>query len=599
MKKALLLLLLSCSAFAQKPRKQTDRFAGLDTAFNRALKDWKAAGFAVAVVEKGQVVYAKGFGYRDVNKKLPVTPQTLFAIGSCTKAFTSSLVGLLEKEGKVDLDKPAHTYLPELTFAQESLTKQVTLRDMMCHRTGLPRYDLSWYLNAGSRDSLLARIAFMEPTAPLRQTWQYNNFMFLAQGSLTEKLWGKSWEDNVREKLFQPLAMNTSGFSLADFRKSTDASLGYAEVSEKDTKPLDYYPIVGMGPAGSINSNVLDMAQWLRLWIAGGKLDGKEILPAGYVREAMSPQMTMGGGVPDKSQPGLSFSDYGFGWMLSSYKGHYRVEHGGNIDGFSASTSFFPTDSLGIVVLSNQSNSAVPGIIRNLIADRLLKLGYQDWNGARLAVIRKARKDEESVQSVDLEKKGTRPSHAAADYTGNFHSGAFGTFQVLAKGDSLFLQTRREKFWLRHKQYDVFQPISIRPKIDTTDKGSIRLQFQTGVTGDIESFLGYGLEAADKPFTFTRVPVVQQLTADDLKKYTGEFLLAGMTIKSYIKNDHTLYLFVPGQPEYELASTGKDQFKLIKLDGYSARFEVPDGKEAASVTFIQPNGNFKAVRKTK
>ncbi|WP_176785611.1 DUF3471 domain-containing protein [Siphonobacter aquaeclarae] len=214
-------------------------------------------------------------------------------------------------------------------------------------------------------------------------------------------------------------------------------------------------------------------------------------------------------------------------------------------------------------------------------------------------MIRKARKDEESVQSVDLEKKGTRPSHAAADYAGNFHSGAFGTFQVLVKGDSLFLQTRREKFWLRHKQYDVFQPISIRPKIDTTDKGSIRLQFQTGVTGDIESFLGYGLEAADKPFTFTRVPVVQQLTADDLKKYTGEFLLAGMTIKSYIKNDHTLYLFVPGQPEYELASTGKDQFKLIKLDGYSARFEVPDGKEAVSVTFIQPNGNFKAVRKTK
>lgn len=597
MKKTLLLLLLSCSAFAQKNRKPADRLAGLDTAFTRVLKDWKAAGFAVAVVEKGQVIYAKGFGYRDFQKKLPVTPSTQFAIGSCTKAFTSSLIGLLQKEGKVDLDKPVHNYLPELTFAKEALTKQITLRDMMCHRTGLPRYDLSWYLNASTRDSLVTRIAFMEPTAPIRQTWQYNNFMFLAQGAVSEKLWGKSWEDNIREKIFTPLGMTSSHFSVRELAQNADASRGYGEVSEKDSKPLDYHSLDAIGPAGSINSNVTEMAQWLKLWVAGGKLNGKEILPAGYVREAMSAQMTMGGGVPDNTQPDVFLSGYGFGWMLASYKSHYRVEHGGNIDGFSASTCFFPTDSLGIVVLSNQSNSQVPAIVRNLLADRLLRLPYQDWSGSRLGAIRQAKADEKNTPAADVNKKGTHPSHTPAEYAGSFFHGAFGTFRVHTKDDSLFLSTKHDRFWLAHRMYDVFEPISTKNGIDTADRGSIRIQFQTGVTGDIESFAAYGLEAADMPFIFTRQALAKQLSAEELKKYTGEFLLAGMTIKAYIKNENTLYIFVPGQPEYELASTGKDVFKLIKLNGYSARFEVPDGKEAASVTFIQPNGNFKALRK--
>ncbi len=192
-----LLLLLSLSfnfCFAQKKTAQApDPFAGLDTAFQRVLKDRQAAGFAVAVVSKNKIIYAKGFGYRDYENKLPVTTNTLFAIGSCTKAFTSSLIGLLNKENKLEYDKPATTYLPELHFFNDNLNNTITLRDMMCHRTGLPRHDYSWYLfNSASRDSLLQRIQYQEPTATLRETWQYNNFMFLAQGMIAEKLTGKS-----------------------------------------------------------------------------------------------------------------------------------------------------------------------------------------------------------------------------------------------------------------------------------------------------------------------------------------------------------------------------------------------------------------------
>src|SRR5678816_2716821 len=218
-------ILFICAA-AQPPADP--RLKGLDTFALRILKEWNAPGVTIAVVEKNKVIYTGGFGYRDYEQKLPVTTNTLFAIGSCTKAFTASLLGLLNKDGKLDLDKPAREYLPELKFFKDEMNNSITVRDMMCHRTGLPRHDYSWYLfNTASRDSLLKRIQYQEPTAPVRQTWQYNNFMFLAQGMISEKLMGKSWEQNVKENIFTPLGMNSSNFSVYDIAKMSDASLGY------------------------------------------------------------------------------------------------------------------------------------------------------------------------------------------------------------------------------------------------------------------------------------------------------------------------------------------------------------------------------------
>lgn len=340
---ALLLCTATATSFAQKQKSTEDkRFAGLDTAFARVLKEWHAAGFAVAVVAKDKVIYAKGFGYRDYENKIPVTSNTLFAIGSCTKAFTSSLLGMLSKDGKVDFDKPVRTYLPDLKFYNDELNDHVTLRDMMCHRTGLPRHDYSWYLfQSRSKDSLVQRIQFMEPSAELREKWQYNNFMFLLQGVATEKITGKSWEDNIREKIFQPLGMTNSDVSLGEWAKSSDAAYGYDVKNDSIIKKMDYYDIAAMSPAGSINSSVNDMSKWVITWINGGKFNGKEILPASYITQAMSSQMVIGAALPDKEKTDIYFSNYGFGWFLASYRGHYRVEHGGNIDGFSASTSFF------------------------------------------------------------------------------------------------------------------------------------------------------------------------------------------------------------------------------------------------------------------
>src|SRR6185369_3127516 len=368
MRKAILLLAFISPFFllAQKP---TDpRLQGLDTFAMKVLKDRYAPGVSVAVVEKNKIIYTGGFGYRDYEKRLPVTENTLFAIGSCTKAFTASMIGMLQNEGKIDIDKPVRNYLPELKFYNEYTNDHATLRDMMCHRTGLPRHDFSWYGSTASRNELLARIQYLEPSAELREKYQYNNFMFMAQGVLIEKITGKSWEENVRERILKPLGMNNTDLSVIDMEKSPDRSLAYTIKNDTIVDAIPYRHIDAIAPAGAINSCSKDMANWLLTWINNGKFNGKEIIPPSFRSQAINVQMATGGTAPGPEHPDIYFSGYGFAWGMSSYRGHYRVEHSGGIDGFITLTSFFPSDSIGIFVVSSQT--AVSTIIRNFIADR-------------------------------------------------------------------------------------------------------------------------------------------------------------------------------------------------------------------------------------
>ena len=607
MKKIITLLFLGICifSFAQKKNKnntyETDRFAGLDTTFAKVLKDWHAAGFAVAVVEKNKVVYAKGFGYRDLEKKLPVTPNTLFAIGSCTKAFTASQIGILQKDGKIDYDKPVRNYLPDLKFFNDNMNNLITVRDIMTHRTGLPRHDYSWYLfSTKSRDSLIKRLQFQEPTAGIREKWQYNNFMFLLQGVITEKLTKKSWENNVKENIFDKLEMKRSNFSITTMAKDDDASLGYGVKKDSIIKKLDYYNIDGMGPAGSINSSVNDMAKWVSTWINNGKYNGKEILPAAYVTEAQSSQMVIAAALPQKEHTDIYLSNYGFGWFLASYRGHYRVEHGGNINGFSASTCFFPSDSIGIVVLTNQDGSSVPSIVRNIIADRMLHLSSFAWNDSMKASNEKAKmaaKEAEKKASSN-QKENTKPSHAFKDYEGIYSHQGYGSAEIVLKNDSLFLKAGDETNWLKHYHYDIFQPFEIDKKegIDTSSKSAMRIHFTMNDAGDINA-VTMQLEPGLDALKFVRKAKEKPISADELKKYEGEYEFApGAVVKFYIKTDK-LYAFIQGQPEYELVNVDTHKFSLKVLDGYAAKFQIDDKGIATSVTFMQPNGNFTATRK--
>jgi len=597
----LALCLLNTVLFAQKKHAPSDPFSGLDTAFARVLKDWHAVGFAVAVVDKDKVIYSNGFGYKDWENKVPVTPHTLFAIGSCTKAFTASLIGMLDEKGTLDIDKPVRNYLPELKFYNNTMNDNITLRDMMCHRTGLPRHDFAWYLFSGdSRDSMIRKVQYQEPSAGIREKWQYNNFMFVAQGVVVEKLSGKSWEENIKEKILQPLGMNETDLSINDMIRTQDFSLGYGVIRDAFIHKEDYFVIDAMGPAGSINSNVLDMANWVTTWINGGKFNGKQILPAKYVNEAISSQMVMGAGLPAKQSPDVLFATYGFGWMLDVYRGHYRVEHGGNIDGFSANTCFFPSDSIGIIVLSNQSGSAVPSIVRNLVADRLLHLPYKDWDTYLKDIADKAKRDIRSAEAAQVvdHNPAPGPSHPLTDYTGIYSNPGYGSFEVAMVKDSLTILFPRYKGWLRHQRYDIFQSFEKDAKygIDTSGTGGPKIQFNMDLAGNI-SGLSANLEPSlANPIVFIRTPKAKAVSAEILQKYVGDYVIGPVTIKVYIKGG-LLYFFVPGQPEYELANVGVDKFALKPLNGYFAQFVLDDQGQVNALLAIQPNGTFKATKK--
>ena len=407
MKKIFVILTALLIAFPVVSQTGDKRLKGIEKELEEVLETFKVAGFGVAVVEKDKVIFSEGFGYSDYENKIKADENTLFAIGSCTKAFTSSIIGMMEADGDVSLDASPAEYIPGFSFINDEMNNSIKVKDLMCHRTGLPRHDFSWYFFPGeTKDALLKRVKYMEPFTGVREQWYYNNFMFLAQGVIAEKVSGKSWEDNVREKIFTPLGMTRSNLSIDEMEDSDNASLGYELKDNKEIKKMDYYRIATMGPAGSINSSAREMANWVMTWINDGKYEGEEIVPSSYRRQAISSQVVAAAGFQQRNSPDMHFANYGFAWFLASYKGHYRVEHGGNIDGFSASTCFFPSDSIGIVVLVNQNGSAVPGVVRNLIADRMLGVEKSDWIKITKDRIDKALKSaEEAEDSAESAKK--------------------------------------------------------------------------------------------------------------------------------------------------------------------------------------------------
>ncbi|WP_194777312.1 serine hydrolase [Pararhodonellum marinum] len=604
MKKLILFLLLSWVALPSHAQKQKNdnRFTGLDAELNQVLETWNAAGFAVAVVEKDKILYSKGFGYRDYEQKIPVTPNTLFAIGSSSKAFTSGLLGILREEGKLSFDDSPIKHIPELRFYSNEMNNLITIQDMMTHRTGLPRHDLSWYFfTTQSRDTLMQRIQYLEPFAQVREKWYYNNFMFLAQGVITERITGKTWEENLKEKLFDPLEMNASNAMIDGLKNGKEAAFGYEVKNDSLIKKMDYYDIAAMGPAGSINSSVNEMSNWLITWINGGKFKEKQILPESYVKEAMSPQMIMANSLPDKEFPDMHLSTYGYGWMISSYKGHYRVEHGGNINGFSANVAFFPSDSIGIVVLANQNGSPIPAIVRNIISDRMLKVEKTDWNKIQKEKADEAKKQAESgrAESKSIQKKGTKTSHILAEFTGDYDHPGYGTIAVLLDRDSLFAQTPYEKVWLKHFHYNIFSLVGMEDgKVDTTIVSPMQFNFRINDLGEIAS-LSFKAEPTVDAIEFKRKPKEIAVDKETLEKYAGEYELAGQSIKFYLKegNENTLFLFVAGQPEYELLAIGKDKFSLKIVEGYSIEFSEDESGKINEATFTQPNGVFVAKRK--
>lgn len=578
-----------------------ERLKDIEKDLEKILKVTKAPGFAVAIVQGNKTIYAKGFGYSDMENKILMNENTLLPIGSSSKVFTCSVLGQLREEDKLSFEDSPIKYIPELKFYNNDLNYGVNIRDLMSHQTGIPRHDYSWYLfPTYSKDSLIQRIQYQEPFTGLRQKWYYNNFMYLTQGVIAERVTGKTWEENIEERFFEPLEMERSNLSIEELEQSTNKAFGYELYKDSIIRKMDYYRIAGMAPAGSINSTVNEMSNWLKVWVNNGKFNAEQILPELFVKEAMSSQAVITGALPDTEHPDMFLANYGYGWMLSSYRGHYRVEHGGNIDGFSASVAFFPSDSLGIVVLANQNASSVPSLVRNTVSDRMLNEKKIDWANYFLEKNNKQKEanDEAKNDSTSKQNKSTPPSHKLESYKGNYFNPGYGKFSITLKGDSVFANFKRTKFYLKHIYYDVFEPFEVtKYGIDTTNVGSLRFNFSTNDAGEIAA-VNMKLEPTlNHPIEFVHEPNIIELESKELKVYEGEYEISGMVIKVYTKNDNNLYMFVPGQPEYQLMASDKNLFILKNLTGYKAKFEEDINGNISELILIQPNGTFRVKKK--
>ncbi len=591
---------ISSFTFSQKNVPDT-RLKDIESLVKEALKIENASGVAIAIIEKNKVVYSGGVGYSNYDLKKPMTANTQLAIGSCTKAFTATLLGQLREEGKLSFNKPVRDYLPALKFYNNELNNHATLKDLMMHATGIPRYDYSWYLfNTHNRDSLMKRVAYFEPAAELRENWIYNNFMYLLQGMVVEAITGKTWEQNIREKIFEPLQITNASLSLQDFIKAADIATGYEGRNDSLVQQMPYYDIKGMAPAGVIYASVNEMAKWVISWINGGKNMEKVVVPTLYLSEAMAPQMVVTSSAPTAKNPEFMFNTYGYGWGATAYKGRYRVSHGGNIDGFSASFNFYPVDSVGIIILTNQNASSLPALLHKIIADRMLKLPVTDWLAKQREMHRKAK---EEIKSIEENKKsnvipGASSSHSLSTFTGAYNNNAYGVLKVRLETDSLMMYTTGLKFYLKHLHYNYFKIHSydVNNKLDTTGENVFMVQFLVDPSGEINK-LELLIPDGTKTPEFTRVPESINIDEEGLEKYEGIYELApGAEAKIYIKNN-VLYCFIEGQPEYELIATDTHKFSIKILTGFHLVFEENEDGKITGLTFNQPNGKFKAKKK--
>lgn len=559
---------------------------GLDDFIAQAMKDWKVPGLALAVVQDGKVTLLKGYGYRDLDKKLPVTPNTLFAIGSITKSFTVSTLGMEMDEGKVDWDKPVRDYLPTFKLYTPELTEQMTIRDLITHRSGLPRHDLVWYTSDFSREDILRRLQYLEPSKPLRTTFQYNNLMFMTAGYIAGQLNGTSWEDAITQRIFKPLGMTGTDLSVLDAQHSGDFAEPYRKGNDEkaELKHISFDPQCpnrcAIGPAGEINSNVADMSKYLLFHMNHGKVDGKQLLSENNSVQMQDSQMAIQG-APAYKETGEG--SYGMGFFLSTYRGHKEVDHGGNIDGFSAELAFMPNDKIGVVVLTNLDGNPLPGIVTDNVFDRLLGLDQVPWSQRFLASEAGGKKSEQEAKDkgYSARKTGTHPSHDLKDYPGDYSNPGYGTLTIEPDGDAFKMTLNKVSRKMEHYHYDVFQ-VPADP-LDPFEK--MKVMFLTDLDGDISS-ISMPLEPTVKDIVFTRMPDRQLLDRSFIQAFTGDYDIQGapQPLKVSLRGDNSLIITVPGQPDYKLNPKRGTTFQLADLAGITIEFKRgPDGKVTEAV----------------
>lgn len=452
---AVLLLMFPALVQAQKAPLQ-----GLDAYVNKAIAEWEVPGLGLAVIKNDTIVHSAGYGVKELGKPDKVTAQTIFAIGSASKAFTAALLGIAVDEGKVRWDDPAERFLQGFHINDPYASRELSLRDLLSHRSGLARGDLLWYAGGYERDSILHRVRFLEPTWSFRAQFGYQNIMYLAAGQAAAKIYNKSWDDLISERIFAPLGMSRSSTSVTRLKSMSDVSAPHARLDDK-VRPVAWRNIDNIAPAGSINSSALDMAQWVRLQLNRGKVGDKTVLKPLTVREMHQPNTIIRRtAAQDSINPDTHLAAYGLGWFLEDYRGRLIVHHGGNIDGMSALVWMVPEEKLGVVILTNMNGSGLPNALAHQITDMYLGGGKKDWSATALVAVKEqqARAAQNAGNAERNRVKDTKPSLALDKYAGDYQNEMYGAMKIEHKDGKLWLKGPGAfSGELEHWHFDMFR----------------------------------------------------------------------------------------------------------------------------------------------
>lgn len=582
-----LLLLMGVNLMASENQQVSDtafqeRLAKIDPLMNQALETLNIPGFAIGILVNGKVVLAKGYGIRRFSDGLPVTEDTLFAIGSCSKAFTTLALGQLVDQKMIGWDDPVIKYLPEFRLKDTHATHHLTIRDLVTHRSGLPRHDLAWYNSTFPRKEILNRLPYFEPSCDLREKFQYNNFMYVVAGLVIERVSGKTWEEFVQERIFIPLGMESSNFSVEASQQANNFASPHTEQNEH-IEVIPFRNLSNMGPAGSINSTIADMMKWVELQLS----DGNEWIQKETLKDMHRIHMPMHSPILEDA------FGYGLGWFIALHEGHYVVAHGGGIDGFISMVTLYPKEKLGVVVLTNSDRHGLfPTVAAYAIADLLLGKENTLW----LSEIEKKEQQFKELiqQSENLAEANAESTllHSLDQYLGEFEHPGYGSIKIDLDQGTLIALHNEIEYAISPQGYDHFN-LSMKSR-----RGAQKIEgsFTSNRSGDVTE-LHVFFEPQLTPIQFKRKASTEMTTKEYLNKFIGVFECSVFSTEIALKGDH-LTATIPGQPSCEMKPEKRNFFSLKEVPGCSLEFIIGADQMVSELKIHQTGRTFSLKIKT-
>jgi CubicO group peptidase (beta-lactamase class C family) len=562
----------------------------LEFLITEAMDEWKVPGLSIAVVQNGEVALLRAYGLRDVEASLKATTDTQFQLGSISKSFAATGLALLVDERRLDWKKPVRDYIAEFRLHDAVATDRVTVRDLLCHHSGLPRHDWIWLPGDLSPAQMLAAMRYLEPSDDIRSSHQYSNLGYLVASMVAERVSGQDWKEFTRARLTDPLHMDVT-FTVDDVAAVADAAVPYA--MDGDTRLRAKRWPLSVTAAGGIHTSIAGFANWLRLHLDRGEFAGRRFLSPTLIRELQTPRVHVA--APEFAEYG--YSHYGLGFRVSSYCGERRVGHGGGFIGCGTLMTMLPDRGIGVAVFTNRDQSVVPDILANYVFDRGCGNEPIPW----LDRFREQRR--KSVAQLDVDRQAreatrrpdTRPSHDLAEYAGEYEHPGYGRITITHAEGTLHWAYRGMSDPLLHRHYDTFELPEKPDRFLDLLRYRLLMSFSTDREGNIAS-LAVPFEPLAKDIVFIRMAGGDCLNPAFRQRCVGAYRYGAIAVVVAQDSDEQLTMTPTSEPTYKLRPYQNRTFVIADHEGYRVEFHLGSDGEADEMILHYPHGTFVARR---